>query len=322
MTKDVFGKCLQIIKENKIDIVDLIGGEPTIHANFFYFLDRLSKLGVKISLISNGRMFRDIAFLQKTINSGVSRISMSFQVSNPEDAESLLGSKEAYSDMLQAINNLKKFRNKIEFGLHVVLGKNDIDFYKKVFLKIRELGFSRCSIGPNNSSITNCGTIAHDDLSTFILKLRPFLRKIGLKVKFLSKMPLCLFPARLLKKMLDNKEINSCCAAYHKFYMHIDPDGSLLPCTYWIRTPMGNIDEFFTNNIFSKEKFNKKWIKGHFSEFRKKAFAYRSKKCKECKLFPKKCLGGCMLSYRNKDKKHIDRMIVGWKGGDIFYAGK
>lgn len=53
MSQENFEICLQIIKDNKIPIVDLTGGAPEMNPNFRWFVEACSELGTKIIVRCN-----------------------------------------------------------------------------------------------------------------------------------------------------------------------------------------------------------------------------------------------------------------------------
>jgi len=291
--------------------IDLIGGEPTLHPDLLKMIRYIRKKDITVFLITNGRRFADYEFLEKVVVAGVDYISTSVPVYDEKSARNVLGSARAYKDLEKGLQNEKKFKDKVNTCLHVVVENTNVDYYKRLFDLIIRLGFKSCSIGINNSSIWSTngeGVLSHKDAASMIRVLDKEATERELDVKFLSKMPLCFFDKKEANSLLVRERITSNCRVYQARYLTVEPDGSILPCTYFVRHPVGNIlSEFYDTKSkkLNTEKFLKEWKNGKYSSFREKSFKYRSSKCVNCDFFPKKCSGGCMLSYLGQDPEKI-----------------
>jgi radical SAM protein with 4Fe4S-binding SPASM domain len=293
--------------------IDLIGGEPTLHKDFLEMVRYLKSKNITSFLITNGRTFANKAKLEEIIDAGVNYISTSVNVRNENDAASILGTKRAYTEMIRALKNERSFKDKAYMCVHIVINNSSVKYYTDLFDMLKKLGFDGFSMGINNGTVyQDNSTIDHKDGARIIKVLAKEAEKRGLDVKFLCKMPLCLFDKAFVDRYLETDRINSSCRAFKKQYLTIEPDGAILPCTYFAGHEVGNIFEFYDKklNRLDKKKFLDSWVKGKYAKFRRSIFKYRSPKCIDCEYFPSKCVGGCMLSYIGKDPNMI---IPGFK---------
>ena len=109
---------------------------------------------------------------------------------------------------------------------------------------IVKLGYNSCSIGINNSSIwakNGNGVLSHKDAALMIRVLDKEATKRKLEVKFLSKMPLCLFKKEEVDSLIARDRITSNCRVYQASYLTVEPDGSILPCTYFFPHPLSQL---------------------------------------------------------------------------------
>lgn len=100
--------------KNKIDILEIIGGEPTIRKDFLKLVGAAKKSGIKDIVIStNGRMFSDLNFAKKAIEAGLNTIIFSVHGHNAQLHDSLTRVSGSWDELVKGIKNLKKlgFRN-------------------------------------------------------------------------------------------------------------------------------------------------------------------------------------------------------------------
>jgi radical SAM protein with 4Fe4S-binding SPASM domain len=309
MDFEIFTKLVDLLSEVGTDGIDLIGGEPTLHQDLLKMVRYVRGKGIACFLITNGRIFANRKRLEEIVNEGVNFITVSVNVRNEKDAANLLGTKAAYNEMIQALKNGRLLKDKVNMCVHIVINKVDLDYYTELFDMLCELGYNGFSVGINNGTVYQEGNdvIGHKDGVKMIEILAKEAQKRNLDVKFLCKMPLCLFKKPFVDRYLEIDRINSSCRVYMKQYISIEPDGAILPCTYFAGYGIGNMFEFYDKRLqrFNKEKFLGSWLKGKYARFRRSAFKYRAAKCIGCEYFPSKCVGGCMLSYIDKDPEKI-----------------
>ena len=80
MSIEIVKKYVILAAELGADSVVLIGGEPTMHPNFFKIIEIIKLAGLKVFLATNGIKFSDKEFLKKSIDADISSVAISFKV--------------------------------------------------------------------------------------------------------------------------------------------------------------------------------------------------------------------------------------------------
>jgi uncharacterized radical SAM superfamily Fe-S cluster-containing enzyme len=110
MSVDEFNKNLNWIIESEkhIDMINIIGGEPTIHPELFTLIKLCKRKEIgRVSLYSNGiKIAKDEAFVKKLAEQGVDVI-LSFNTFDRNTAERMY-EKDVLDDKLKALDNLEK----------------------------------------------------------------------------------------------------------------------------------------------------------------------------------------------------------------------
>lgn len=111
------------------DYINITGGEPTLHPNFFELLYYIRKnsLNIPITLLTNGRKFSNKKFLNKFISIARQpfKIAIALHSSKKELFEKITGVKGSFNQTVKALDNLKgSFKGEIE--IRIVLHKLNI----------------------------------------------------------------------------------------------------------------------------------------------------------------------------------------------------
>ncbi len=106
----------------------LIGGEPTIHKDFFKILEAVREAGLikRCYLATNGITLSSEEFCKKVYDAGIRWYYLAFDSVDKEKCKLIRGSYRSYEASRKTIENLKKFkRAKIVLSVTVVKGVND-----------------------------------------------------------------------------------------------------------------------------------------------------------------------------------------------------
>jgi len=131
------------IYENNLDktYINITGGEPTLHPDFFAFLWFLRKKAPKteITLLTNGRKFSDREFTIKfsKIAKQPFSVAIALHSNNKRKFEKITGIKGSFDETIKGIYNLFKFF-KGEIELRVVLHKLNIDSLGNIIKFIKD----------------------------------------------------------------------------------------------------------------------------------------------------------------------------------------
>ncbi len=122
-------KMIEEIRKNDPDThLVLIGGEPTIHKDFFKILDAVKEAGLikRCYLATNGITLSDEKFCARVYDAGVRWYYLAFDGVNKETCKKIRGSYRSYEASRKTIENLRKFkRAKVVLSVTVVKGLNE-----------------------------------------------------------------------------------------------------------------------------------------------------------------------------------------------------
>jgi len=118
----------EIEKHDPETHVILIGGEPTLHADFFRILAALRETGLirRTWIATNGITLGDEAFCRKVYEAGARWFYLAFDSTDREACKAIRGSYRSYEAPRKAIENLRKFkRARVLLSVTAVKGVND-----------------------------------------------------------------------------------------------------------------------------------------------------------------------------------------------------
>jgi MoaA/NifB/PqqE/SkfB family radical SAM enzyme len=197
-------KEIYIAKKENTDIIELIGGETTIRNDFFKIIRTAKEIGIKdIVIATNGRMFSEIEFAKKAIDSGLSTIIFSVHGPNAKIHDKLTQSPGSFKELTEGMLNLKKLGFRKINGNTTVTGLNYryIPDVAALYVKYKIKNVEYIFVDPTYSG-------AHNSFDTLVPKISdaaPFMRKaldIGNKNRYhqwkVRYVPLCYF-----RKYLD-----------------------------------------------------------------------------------------------------------------------
>jgi uncharacterized radical SAM superfamily Fe-S cluster-containing enzyme len=99
-----------IAREDKNTHVILIGGEPTIHKDFFKILEKLRELGLmkRAFIATNAITIADKAFSKKVHDAGIKKFYLAFDGTDRESCKKIRGSYIAYDSVRKALQNIRE----------------------------------------------------------------------------------------------------------------------------------------------------------------------------------------------------------------------
>lgn len=120
---------------DKKDFLNLTGGEPTIHPDFFkllyYFRKRLP--GVWMTLLSNGRHFADASFSAKFLGIAHAPFSVAVPLHGPDAKthDPIAGVRGSFAQTMAGLRNLFAMRGRQELEIRLVLHKKNISAFSR-----------------------------------------------------------------------------------------------------------------------------------------------------------------------------------------------
>lgn len=107
----------EALQKNKIEMVLISGGEPTLYKELPEMMNYIREAGLKIGILSNSLRFADGIFFNSFINTvGVDfELTTAFHSHVAEEHDAITGIKRSFEKSLEGINNL------IQAGVHVTI---------------------------------------------------------------------------------------------------------------------------------------------------------------------------------------------------------
>jgi len=206
-TKKIISKSEILEKIKKIKNMKklfITGGEPTIHPNFFGILKEIKKKDpkIKITLLSNGRMFSYPSFIEKIKEYNINTFYISLYGTDSKTHDSITRCPGSFRQTIQGINNLIK--NKKRVTTSMVINKllyEDLDKDSEKFIKNFIHGpplfrFRLVNIVGEAEKFQKILNIKFSKIWPDLQKLLDFLIERKIKFKLDNMMPYCLIPKR------------------------------------------------------------------------------------------------------------------------------
>ena len=280
MDKNVLAKIIGKLKEADVKIVALLGGDPALHPEIMYILQRIHDSGMAVSLMSNTMMLPDP---QKAITL-IDNIDVTLHGRNAKEHDGFCGCLGAFESLM---DNLKYYN---DGGVNVNIAVNITPMtYNKIFEIIESVinrgiivnSLLTQRILPNGRAFgTTEWNASAEQVNIAFSQAVLAQNRFGIGISVEDPYPFC---------VIDKK--------YHQF-MHGCPEGT----TRLAIGMNGEVSRCGADPSFSQ--YNILWDSVDyiwndsdlFKEFREKHFL--PKECREC-VYLQECGGGCPISCEN-----------------------
>lgn len=216
-----FEYCLNFLQRNRLRVVALLGGEPTLHPNFIEILERCKKDSFfnHIKLFTNGLVSDPI--VEYLSNFKGPELHIALNIHHPSDYPT--GQWKKIETVLERLGP------QIGLGYNIYQTHNDFNYLLKLFLKYRlvphiRLGLTQPILGVNNAHL------ALEDFSAVaeeIVAAAENFAQNNLFFSFDCGFPFCMFTLEQHKKLLSCAiNFKSLCAPI----IDIGPDLSVWRC--------------------------------------------------------------------------------------------
>jgi len=276
MSIEDFRKIVKLFINYGVKEIVLVGGEPTVHKDFYLFLDYIKESGLKARMFTNGFYSKE----KSDIICSNRRLKVLFFHYDDHYFDSR-GKKFEYiymNNLAQAKASGKDIYLRCNFDLP------DFQFKKLVSLASRldtKIAYSFTTPAPGDVPYTKLTQYAR-----YLPQYRKFTetaKKRGLRLFLARPLPLCMFrdqkDINFFKKYAD---LHSTCVAIKD--LTINPDTSMQLClvTFALQKgPIGGMRE-----LLSKMDY--------FKKLEKRLHRFPpTRECSECKYFWRQCQGGC-----------------------------
>lgn len=194
--------------ESGYDTVEIIGGEPTIHPDFFYLLKKARKLYKKVYLTSNGITLADKNFAQKII-SLVDNITITLYGHKASLHETWTRKKGSFKKTAEGIRNCFSLKPEAVLVTHLVWKKN-FPYLREMLkfdlkLKVKRINFLNIQPVGRAKSIFGKLTVPLKKLNNFDLTFIDLIDNF--QSVEIEDYPPCVFSEKIWEKTKDNIHI-------------------------------------------------------------------------------------------------------------------
>lgn len=125
-------RVLEILREHRqkgVDLLDLDGGEPTLHPGLFDVISEARALGYRrVTVTTNGRRLKVWQFAKRLLQSGITDLLVSIHGSRAEIHEAATRVSGSFEESLRGLKNALRFRGKdVSIGVNTTLFSENIE---------------------------------------------------------------------------------------------------------------------------------------------------------------------------------------------------
>lgn len=295
MSKDLAFELIDFFDSINVKHIILIGGEPTIHPDFFEILKYAKEKKIKCALVTNGLMFKNDEFIDKYKSMGMNSVSLSLKGENEKTYEEITG----FDGFQETIDIIKKLvSSDISVSVSMVLTENNMNSFTDVIptllnAGVRRFHFSFCY------DFNLCGV--KKDIFSPISLLEMF-GNIYEKLNSLTNghftlqngLPLCYWDKTLLRKMIKRRQISTVCQLLTRKGLIFDSEGYHIPCNAMYALKLGRFGEDFRDPSSFKQYLNSEVVQKTYQ----KLCGVPDENCLHCNKLVH-CGGGCVCQYTN-----------------------
>jgi radical SAM protein with 4Fe4S-binding SPASM domain len=248
MTLETAGKSIALMQDLGLKSAILIGGEPTVHPNFFEIIRMVREAGMEAYLVTNAIRLADKHFFEKTLKAGVTSITVSFKAANSEMFIRDTG-VDMFKTQVQAVRNIVE--SSINHVVNITACENLMANFDEMIEAVKSTGTDKFSIDTGKpiflngkSSVKGMGS--PKEMADFFMNVYPKLEKSDLRFSVKVAVPFCLFPIDFVDKMIEDGNILTGCQMTSARGLIVDPLGRLLPCNHICDNFIGKIGEDFS----------------------------------------------------------------------------
>lgn len=278
-------------------LVHLIGGEPTVHPDFFTIVSMVRDAGLRPSLITNGMAFHKTDFLVRAVDAGLIGAMTSLKGANGEQYRRNTGTN-AFEKVMAGIRNVEELRRSVPFSHRVSL-----TMCRQLFETIDEMLDTMRKCGATEFTIDTERPVfiggraqpvkdaAPKEMADLLVAAYPKIKASGLRCLIRISLPFCLFPDTFINELRRDGALMSGCQLIGGSGIIIDPHGKFLPCNHFCDRPIGEMTEGFTGD--------------DYRDFRARADVLRfyramahcpHRQCQQCEQW-EACGGGCRVHW-------------------------
>lgn len=276
----------------------LIGGEPTIHPDFFEIIEYIISKNCKTTIVTNGILLANDNFAKKMIPYADSiHLSISLKGSTNQYYKEHCGAA-VFDTVKQGISNCKC--NKLRYSLSYVISAENVNTISAFAQDLRSAGiqdhiaFSFC-----NEIISPSGEFENIDKSHPLI-VNKILNEhynqlneiLGGNFSLHQNLPLCMCDNDVINIMKNRKQIATSCHVHNREGIIFDTNGSILLCNHFVGYGVGTYGKDYYDAI-TLARF---WNSEQMIHLHRLLTSMPSENCRVCEL-QKNCGGGCCIQW-------------------------
>jgi radical SAM protein with 4Fe4S-binding SPASM domain len=283
--------------------VVLIGGEPTIHPQFFDFVRMLRDNGQTIAVVTNSLRFANEKFLLNAVDAGVSNILTSFKAGDEQHYAQATRVPGAFAKVRLAMKNIES--SPINHEVSIIVTEGLKSHFDSMLQAITDSNVKRLLIdterpvmmdqGLNPTSFPDCRQTAE-----FIEAHYDTLVGSGLDFLLKITIPFCNFSESFIERVTAENRLSSGCHIYRGTALIFGPHGELLPCNHLPENEMGA----FGTDFWDAKSYLEFRQRTDITEFYQGINKYPDVMCTECPHW-QQCGAGCKIQWLTTDAKSL-----------------
>ncbi len=160
---------LSFLKDIDVKCIELSGGEPTLHPEFFKIINYIISNFENYSLITNGSLLSDKILQLLSTSKGA--IQICIDSSDKMEVEKIAGTKAVFSKIINGVKKCVAYRIPVRIGMVLDDAKNIKDI-ENVLLLAKDLGAHSFVVNPamNIGRGANLNSFTDEEIEEFTLK--------------------------------------------------------------------------------------------------------------------------------------------------------
>jgi len=288
-------KIFSLIGELHVPNVTLIGGEPTMHKDFFQILEIANRVS-NPAIVTNGTMFAKSEFSKRVADTGIRGVLFSLTSPFENVHDETTRRKGSFKEVLKGIENALSDLSHDCVRTSTTITKYNFNDLLKIMDMNKCMGihttiFNACVPSINDKEGDSC--LHPIDLAKAIENVYVYGKQINQTIRIATNLPYCLFSTELRESIRnDHVIVTSPCQVYRGSGYEFLSTGEIIPCTHLHDCVLGNpISDEMDGEEFIRFINSPKLI-----DARKGMWRYPSQECKKCTEWGQ-CVGGCPIMW-------------------------
>ncbi|TSC91111.1 MAG: molybdenum cofactor biosynthesis enzyme [Parcubacteria group bacterium Licking1014_17] len=285
----------------------VIGGEPTLHPNFFEVLSEIKECGFTISLVTNGRLISKHEIAEKLSQTRPDFLTISIHGWSPESYCRLTKSKNGFSEVAEGMTLLRK--HGVKFEVNITLSKLTAGLTEEILSFLEANNIKHAGFNLASPSVSAQKTVAEfvptmQELASQAVSVFKGCLSRGIRPSFLLTLPFCLFGDEELSEFFKARAVISGCQLLSGSGIVFQADGSISLCNHLLDFKIANPQQ--TRELLASEgNFLEFWNAEKLCEIRKQANCFRSPVCSKCSQWGI-CGAGCMVRWAHHSLSEVE----------------